>query len=55
VKVAPYHSEAPEKGLPAHRNVYHDQSTCPDGVRIKPEYRVTGRGGRKKCDWCRAC
>lgn len=52
MKVNPYHTTHPEYG-PGHRNVYHDNNTCSDGKRIKPEHRVSGTGGRPKCDECK--
>ena len=52
VKVNPYHTSVPEYG--GERNVYHDQSTCPAGARIKPEHRTPGMAGRPKCKDCQA-
>jgi hypothetical protein len=52
-KVAPYHTTTPEGGEPGHRDVYHDQDNCPDGMRIRPWNRVSGTGGRPKCDECK--
>jgi hypothetical protein len=53
MKVNPFHTTTPEYGV-GHRNVYHDNSQCADGKRIKPEHRVAGNGGRPKCDECKA-
>jgi hypothetical protein len=54
MKVQPYHTITPEAGQPGHRgDVYHDQSTCSDGMRIKPENRRAGSAGRLKCDECK--
>lgn len=50
VKVAAYHTSVPEYG--GERNVYHDQSECPAGKRIKPEHRTPGTAGRPKCKDC---
>lgn len=50
-KVKDYHTVVPEYG--DERNVYHDQSTCPAGSRIKDEHRTYGTGGRHKCDRCK--
>jgi hypothetical protein len=53
VKVAPYHTTTPEAGEPGHRDVYHDHNDCSDGNRILPENKVSGTGGRPKCDECK--
>jgi hypothetical protein len=50
-KVADYHTTVPEYG--GERNVYHDQSECSAGKRIKPEHRTSGKGGRPKCKICK--
>ncbi len=50
MKVAPYHTIVPEYG--GERDVYHDQSECPAGKRIKPEHRTPGTAGRPKCKDC---
>jgi hypothetical protein len=52
MKVQPYHTTTPEDGA-GHRNVYHDNNQCSDGKRIKAEHRVSGTGGRPKCDECK--
>lgn len=49
-KVQPYHTSVPEYG--GERNVYHDQSACPAGKRIKREHRQAGTAGRPKCKDC---
>lgn len=54
MKVAPYHTATPEKEDPGHRDVYHDLSDCPDGLRIKVANRSAGMAGRPKCDYCKA-
>lgn len=46
-KVAPWHS----KKL-SDRSVYHDNSTCTEGNNIEPANRVSGTGGRPKCEHC---
>ncbi len=51
-KVSPYHTILPETG--GERNVYHDQSTCPAGARIKPEHKRSGTAGRPKCKDCQS-
>jgi hypothetical protein len=33
--------------------VYHDDSRCPDGNAIAPQYRREGTDGRRKCEQCR--
>lgn len=50
-KVNAYHTVVPEYG--DERDVYHDQSTCPAGSRIKPEHRTSGTANRPKCDRCK--
>lgn len=50
-KVLPYHTSQPEYG--GERNVYHDQSECPAGKRIKPWHKRSGTAGRPKCDDCK--
>ena len=47
----PFHTDSAEYP-PNHRNVYHDNSLCDYGKEIKPEHRVTGSGGRARCDRC---
>ena len=49
-KVNPYHTTLLER--PPERNVYHDHNDCPDGKRIKPEHRASGKAGRPRCDVC---
>jgi hypothetical protein len=49
-KVPDYHTSEPEYG--GERDVYHDQSTCSAGSRIKPQHRVPGKAGRPKCKLC---
>lgn len=51
-KVSPYHTIIPETG--GERDVYHDQSECPAGKRIKPWHKADGKDGRPKCDDCKA-
>ena len=52
MKVNPFHTTTPEHGA-RHRDVYHDNSQCPDGKRIRLEHRVSVTGGRPKCDECK--
>lgn len=52
MKVDAYHTKNLEEGA-GHRNVYHDQSECPDGKRIKYENRESGTDDRLKCDECK--
>jgi hypothetical protein len=50
-KVPAYHTNSLEYP-PAHRNVHHDHSDCPDGKRILPRHREDGTGmkpRRKEC------
>jgi hypothetical protein len=46
-KVAPFHSKKPGT------TVYHDNSSCTEGNNIERENRVSGTGGRNKCDHCK--
>jgi hypothetical protein len=32
--------------------VHHNKSNCPDGERIKPQYKRFGTGGRPLCREC---
>jgi len=50
VKVDPYHTSVAEYS--GERDVYHNQTECPAGKRIKPEHRTPGKAGRPKCDDC---
>jgi len=50
-KVKPFHTNSIEYRQ-EHREVYHDDDTCPDGKRIKPEHREEGTGQRKHCLEC---
>lgn len=50
-QVSPFHTNSPEYP-PEHRNVYHDNSACDDGARIKSWHRVDGTGNRPRCDEC---
>lgn len=45
-KVSPFHTDS-------HRSVYHNNSSCPDGKRIKPPHRKPGSGGRRLCRVCK--
>ena len=49
---SPFHTDSPEYP-PTHRNVYHDNSLCDHGKAIKQEHRVSGPGGRPRCDRCK--
>lgn len=51
MKTYPYHTTRWEYA-PEHRNVYHNDSACPDGKRIKPEHRQSGTAGRPLCKEC---
>lgn len=51
-KVGPNQTVIPETG--GERNVYHDQSECPAGKRIKPEQKTSGTAGRPKCKDCQS-
>jgi len=46
-KVAPFHSKKKSD-----RNVYHDNSSCTEGNNIEPQNKVSGTGGRPKCEHC---
>ena len=48
----PYHTNRLEYQS-KHREVYHDHSDCPDGKRIKPEYKLSGTGNKLRCDECK--
>lgn len=50
-KVAPYHTSSLHY-TSAERNVYHNDDTCPDGRRIKPEHKTPGTAGRPLCKVC---
>ncbi len=50
-KVDPFHTNSTEYA-PTHRNVYHDQGTCPDGKKIKDAHRVKGTGSKDRCKEC---
>jgi hypothetical protein len=50
-RTAPYHTSTTEYP-PEHRNVYHDRDNCPNGKRIKPEHRLSGKGGKPRCKEC---
>jgi formylmethanofuran dehydrogenase subunit E len=45
-----YHTNSIEYPL-EHRAVHHD-SNCHDGMRIRPEHRVSGTGGKPLCKQC---
>ena len=51
-KVDPYHTVTNELSY-GQRNVYHDQSECPDGQRIEANNWRWGRGDRSRCDECK--
>lgn len=48
-KVAPYYSTTTEDRQPY---VYHNDSACPDGKRIKPENLRSGTDNRRLCLEC---
>jgi len=33
-------------------HVYHDQSECPEGKKIRSRHRIDGAGGRTRCKEC---
>lgn len=47
-KTLPFYSKNPEDP-----QVYHDNSACYEGQKIKQENRVSGDGGRQKCEVCK--
>jgi len=49
----PFHTESLEYP-PTHRNVYHDNTLCDHGKEIKHEHRISGAGGRPRCERCNA-
>lgn len=51
-RVAPYHTNSPEYP-PEHRDVYHDDSDCPNGKQILPQHRESGTGNRPRCAHCK--
>ena len=50
-RIDAYHTNSLEYP-PSHRDVYHNDSNCPNGKRIKPEHRVSGTGNRPRCKHC---
>jgi hypothetical protein len=52
MKINAFHTKNLEEGA-GHRNVYHDNSQCSDGKRIKSQNRDSGTDGRPKCDECK--
>lgn len=46
-RVAAFHSKKVSD-----RNVYHDNDRCTEGNNIEPQNRVSGTGGRPKCEHC---
>jgi hypothetical protein len=50
-KIPAYNTNSIEY-LPKYRDVFHDQDDCPDGKKIKPEYRQSGTPGKHRCDEC---
>lgn len=47
MKTHPWHSK-----LPSDRPVHHDETRCTEGNNIEPRNRVSGTGGRPKCQRC---
>ena len=47
-KVSPFHSK-----LKTVRRVYHDESRCTEGNNIEAKNKVSGTGGRPKCERCK--
>jgi len=50
-KVAPYHTNS-EEYPPKHREVYHDHDDCFEGKKIQQKHRLSGTGGKKRCEEC---
>lgn len=50
-KVPAFHTNSDEY-RPEDRKVFHDQSECGYGDRIRKVHRVSGDGGRPRCDRC---
>lgn len=48
MKIPAFHSK-----LPSDRPVHHDESACTEGNNVESYNRVSGTGGRPKCDHCR--
>lgn len=48
MQVSPWHSK-----LETHRKVYHDNNRCTEGNNIESYNRVSGTGGRPKCEHCK--
>jgi len=51
-KIAPYNTNETEYP-PSHRNVYHDHDDCKYGKTIKASHRISGTGGKPRCDECK--
>lgn len=47
-KTSPFYSKNPEDP-----KVYHDNSACSQGQKIKPENKLYGTDGRQKCEFCK--
>jgi hypothetical protein len=50
-KIAAFHTNSDEY-REEDRKVFHDQSECGYGKEIKSWHRVSGEGGRDRCDRC---
>jgi hypothetical protein len=46
-KVAPFHSKREQD-----KKVYHDSDRCTEGNNIEAYNKVSGTGGRPKCEHC---
>jgi hypothetical protein len=51
-KIAVYHTNETEYP-PSHRNVHHDHDDCKYGKAIQAKHRVSGTGGKPRCDECK--
>jgi hypothetical protein len=51
MRVDPFHTDSPEYP-PKHREIYHDNDTCPDGKKIQAKHKKDGTGGKKPCLEC---
>jgi hypothetical protein len=50
-KVMPYHTISMQYP-PEHRNVHHDHDDCKNGKQIKLSDRMSGTGGKPRCEEC---
>jgi hypothetical protein len=48
-----YHTVTPEGNPPTRVDVWHDNNSCPEGKRITPANRRSGRGSAdRRCENC---